>query len=143
MNILNDSIALALNDDILSSSPNFNVADTDKVRIYRYTFEISNLWTFATSTIIQRFNLLSEINSRNSIYALCSTHHFWDTFWQEHSKEQVEYSKTIAGTPVTLNESMYTRKQKCREHRQVTMFLPCTKAVMSAADFWNGIGRSE
>jgi len=143
MCILNGSIALALNDDILSSSPTFNVADIDKVRIYCYMFEISHLWTSATSTIIQRFNLLPEMNSGNSIYALCSTLHFWDTFWQEHSKEQMEYLKTIAGIPVTLNESMYTSKQKCREHRQVTMFLPCTKAVMSTADFWNGISRSE
>jgi hypothetical protein len=43
MCILNDSIVLALNDDILSSSPTFNVVNTDKVRIYCYIFEISHL----------------------------------------------------------------------------------------------------
>jgi hypothetical protein len=43
MCILNDSIALALNSDILSSSPTFNVVNTDKVRIHCYMFEISHL----------------------------------------------------------------------------------------------------
>jgi hypothetical protein len=41
--IFNYSTALALNDDILSSSPTFNVVDTNKVRIYCYMFEISHL----------------------------------------------------------------------------------------------------
>jgi len=61
MCILNDSIALALMDNILSSSPTFNVVDTDKVRIYCYMYEISHLWTFATSTIIQRFNYYQKL----------------------------------------------------------------------------------
>jgi hypothetical protein len=43
MCILNGSIALAFNDDILSSSPTFNVTDTYKVRIYCYMFEVSHL----------------------------------------------------------------------------------------------------